>query len=254
MTNNTSKPSGIAVILHSIISSFLKPSTNNAYQAIDAKWTRLGAIAAIISAGAAIISAVIAIVGISLVVGQLRVASEANSLSRNAYEAGERAIVSMPRIELWSDGTDPTGAVRWDFSGVIQNTGRTATFNMSSQNGQSIGNRPGPMPDKDMWFQPIPMPKRTDALAPGASQRALIGEFDQVSMSNLKAKSIPISLWGRITYDDAFKRHHVTEYCRYINLPNIQYDKDPGERVWIIDGTPCPKHNCTDEECSELNK
>src|SRR5665213_279319 len=164
-----------------------------------------------------------------------------------ANEDTERAVLSLSKIELSSDGASSKGEILWTVTGILQNTGRTPTVKMISQNGMTFA--PVPVDANGYWFGNQKIPVTYDSIAPNATISAMPETFNVGFIRSFGEGRRALVVWGRAQYSDVFGHSHRLEYCRFTNFPDIQFDKDPGTRVWNITGEPCHLHNCFDGEC-----
>jgi hypothetical protein len=122
----------------------------------------------------------------------------------------------------------------------IGNAGLTATKKLIYETGCLYTPTPVAYP----WRDQMPPhnytlgPKQTDGGIPVCAEEDVI-----------VPPTAYIYVFGRATYLDTFtKATRETQFCFRVNQPPIPSDRP--RRISPVDvGTPCERHNCTDDEC-----
>jgi hypothetical protein len=181
--------------------------------------------------------------------------AEQTRISREAIEAVQRAFVYIDGFQIApvTVGTNPKEFAELQFFGQIRNTGTTEAvssryhINFLVNDVQLPENFP--YPDRDEKGNVV----IDDKGEPGffAPQSSLLTSPVHIGMNKVHEAQAGkfLFIYGWIRYRDVFEKtpDHRTLFC-----DQIQFDAaaiSPGSPIHAPRYIPCPKHNCTDEQC-----
>lgn len=178
--------------------------------------------------------------------------NEQVKVSRDTEERQLRAYVIVNKVQAITYGgrEDGINGPLWALYPIIENTGATPTKELLIQGLEVLGT-------KEQWFAMKNFPWRDPSGITG--KHAVLGpkdetlgtgsytgatDLDQMSRGILRSE-----MSGLVTYHDVFGHRHRTEYCMALTFPRADYANYAIGQAIRSNGTPCPQHNCTDEEC-----
>ena len=182
---------------------------------------------------------------------QLLAMRDSNKITREALESVQRASVTFSSAIETRIINNPTThkAIRWDFIIPVKNNGATQTKEMTVRINKTYGHDKladdFQYPDSpDSSTQPIVLGahEQTDT-APVSVTPDIIEALESVPFGG----SYHVYFYGWAKYRDVFAGTplHVTEFCYELT----ENPANPGKEEFHPAFTPCPHHNCTDDEC-----
>lgn len=165
------------------------------------------------------------------------------------------------------------GANRWDINVSWENTGNTATRNLTiysawiAKNGDlnppperpAFPNRKSQPGDLTILFrssQPVtiatagwPKPPHKTVLGPHQVRYISSISFDGNSMQRLQNGAATLAVAGLAIYEDQFAKRHLTMFCQEVVFPAIDYINGEAGKPYVTKNPDCPEYNCTDEDC-----
>jgi hypothetical protein len=166
--------------------------------------------------------------------------NQQTTISRKNLIVTQRAFVYLDTLAvIFSPQGDPIFQARWQNSGTTPATSVRQYVNSDWRSGHlpkgfAFADKPT---DPSMDSAPVDF-----YVAPHGT---VMGSLLKVPRTQLESigKGQSVNFWGWATYQDAFGCRHETKFC----LRVMGFDSAHNEVLM----TPCPEHNCADEDCKD---
>ena len=172
--------------------------------------------------------------------------------ARETETVSNRAYVISNSIRLISYGTVGDKERQWQTASILENVGNTPTKRLHYIT--MVGFCPVfPVTDATWengmpWVDPSMDSFIYNLIGPKAEiDGTAIPTRNVTNSCNIAAISE-----GLIKYRDIFNSFHLVEFCSYVQgtfYRGIDFQNYPSGQAIRVRTLPCPKHNCSDEEC-----
>jgi len=177
---------------------------------------------------------------------QLETMKDSNTINREGVESVQRAFVYLSNLAaIFPNSNSPDGD-KVLFQADWQNSGSTPATSVIQWVSSDWRNRLLPYkefnyPDKPADESIVQAPTQF-YIAPHDHERGSMLKVPRTELGAIGAGTF-VHFWGWITYIDAFKHIHRSEFCFRI----IAFDPKTPQILMA----PCPEHNCADEDCKD---
>lgn len=177
---------------------------------------------------------------------------QANKYANETNLVTQRAFISTVGTGVLSKIQDTSHVTAYKFTVNWVNSGGTPTKVVTMQSNVAVS---ADAPHKGFDFDSLPQSEKTEyVFGPKAGIQSPVEFFHLSDMEALAAGRYHVFLWGWAIYHDIFGDTPVrlSEYC--ILAVNPRWTKpdhaDPATD-FAVDFSPCPTHNCYDEDCPD---
>jgi hypothetical protein len=197
------------------------------HSAFIRRWTKINAIA---SCGAVIV----AIVAAGIFLRQWDVARDTEQRQLRAYLSPRKTV-----FFFFDRPNSISGDLSWRIAPTWENSGDTPATNVSIYTIYTIHDSfAAELPPYFTKVAPTNLPFAPHELERVSSKMLALGTIRRILL-----KTAEFKIHGLATYDDVFHKHHVTMFCRKVDLPYGTYDSASGGGVGDPIDTQCEDYN-----------